>query len=377
MESTVRELALLGRHELLDALRRGEFTLPELHAAKINGRLDELMAPVADPPLERVVRDFLRGRPDPRHGTSMKKLLEVAPPGARLAWINDAENLRALVSIYRTEGLAAATERREMSGVGLLLRERFGEARRSELMRGLDLRVPRNGRTRWLTSEEIGRVREAAGKWWVMIGTALATGARRGEIFALRVCDIDFDEGAMVIQQGKSTRARRMIPLHGEMLQILRDWIAEAKLESGDRIFGCFTTSMLRKAWDRIRVEAGVEDARFHDLRHAYAVHCAKAGMPLGELQQRLGHTTITMTMRYAVYQPPIGSTHYARALKDMGLGSPTSTPSAAEQGAVERASKPKHVGSGSPPEAPALETGLGGRQDHVWPPSPPPVPCR
>lgn len=42
--------------------------------------------------------------------------------------------------------------------------------------------------------------------------------------------------------------------------------------------------------------------------------------MPLGELQQRLGHATITMTMRYAVYQPPVASVHYDRALADMGL---------------------------------------------------------
>jgi len=77
---------------------------------------------------------------------------------------------------------------------------------------------------------------------------------------------------------------------------------------------------MLRKAWEKIRAAAGLEDVRFHDLRHTYAVHCAKAGMPLGELQQRLGHASIVMTMRYAVYQPPMASTHYDRALSDMGL---------------------------------------------------------
>jgi len=65
---------------------------------------------------------------------------------------------------------------------------------------------------------------------------------------------------------------------------------------------------------------AGIHDYPIHDHRHTYAVHCAKAGMPLGELQQRLGHASIQMTMRYAVYQPPMASTHYDRALSDMGL---------------------------------------------------------
>jgi integrase len=80
------------------------------------------------------------------------------------------------------------------------------------------------------------------------------------------------------------------------------------------------TTNTLRNAWEQIRAAAGLDEVRFHDLRHMYAVHCAKAGMPLGELQQRLGHASIQMTMRYAVYQPPMVSTHYDLALSDMGL---------------------------------------------------------
>jgi hypothetical protein len=52
------------------------------------------------------------------------------------------------------------------------------------------------------------------------------------------------------------------------------------------------------------------------------AVWCAKAGMPLVELQQRLGHATITMTQRYAVYCPPVTSVHYEAALRQMGMGS-------------------------------------------------------
>ncbi len=59
---------------------------------------------------------------------------------------------------------------------------------------------------------------------------------------------------------------------------------------------------------------------RFHDLRHSFAVACAKSGMPLVELQQRLGHATITMTMRYAVYAPPTRSPHHELAMEDLGL---------------------------------------------------------
>ena len=115
-------------------------------------------------------------------------------------------------------------------------------------------------------------------------------------------------------------RARRTIPLAGEMLRLLGDWVASEGLDSEDLVFGQVTPKRLRHAWDRIREAAKIPDVRFHDLRHTYAVFCAKSGMPMVELQQRLGHASITMTQHYAVYAPPIESVHYRAALHGMGM---------------------------------------------------------
>ncbi len=64
------------------------------------------------------------------------------------------------------------------------------------------------------------------------------------------------------------------------------------------------------------------------------AVHCAKSGMPIVELQIRLGHASITMTQRYAVYAPSIASVHYQAALHGMGMAGETP----AEPGALRSA---------------------------------------
>lgn len=126
---------------------------------------------------------------------------------------------------------------------------------------------------------------------------------------------------------------------------MLRGWVAAHDLEPGDRLFEV-TKRQLRRAWERIREDAGLHDVRFHDLRHTYAVWCSKAGMPLVELQQRLGHATITMTQRYAVYCPPVASVHYEAALSQMGMGSgeapdvPTVVPT--PEGDEEAASEPE-----------------------------------
>jgi integrase len=320
MEATIRELALTGRHEALDALRERRVSLPELHAARVKGKLREVTREVTDVLLTGAVRHFLGAHYDARYKTAMERLLNVAPAGARTSWLGDPANVARVVRRYRELGLSSGTERREMAGVRLLMRECLGKSKAVEVMQDVNLRPHGQGRTRWLTRGEIGRLHNQAGDWWTIIGFAIATGLRRGEVLSLLVKDIDFRVGTVVVPAGKSAKARRVVPLGGQILSSLQTWVAEEAIEETEGLFGSITTHTLRLAWQSIRSAAGLDDVRFHDLRHTYAVHCAKAGMPLGELQQRLGHATITMTMRYAVYQPPVASVHYDRALSDMGL---------------------------------------------------------
>jgi integrase len=49
---------------------------------------------------------------------------------------------------------------------------------------------------------------------------------------------------------------------------------------------------------------AGIEDFRIHDLRHTCAAWLVSAGVPLTEVRDLLGHTTVKMTERYAHLAP-------------------------------------------------------------------------
>ncbi len=75
--------------------------------------------------------------------------------------------------------------------------------------------------------------------------------------------------------------------------------------------------STLHKVFDRDKVEAGRPDVRVHDLRHFGAIMAARSGATLGELQERLGHSTGQAAL---VYQSAVSdrSTQIAAALSQM-----------------------------------------------------------
>ena len=53
-------------------------------------------------------------------------------------------------------------------------------------------------------------------------------------------------------------------------------------------------------AWKVIRVRAGLEDVRIHDLRHSYASRAPAVGESLPMIGKLLGHSQVETTARYA-----------------------------------------------------------------------------
>src|SRR5207248_4693715 len=59
-----------------------------------------------------------------------------------------------------------------------------------------------------------------------------------------------------------------------------------------------------RTAWETAVAASGIGGFRFHDLRHTFASWLVQRGRTLKEVQEILGHQTITMTMRYSHLAP-------------------------------------------------------------------------
>ena len=62
--------------------------------------------------------------------------------------------------------------------------------------------------------------------------------------------------------------------------------------------------SNVRRSFETTKEKAGIEDFRFHDLRHTFASHIVMAGVDIKTVQELLGHKSYEMTLRYAHLSP-------------------------------------------------------------------------
>jgi len=163
------------------------------------------------------------------------------------------------------------------------------------------------GRVRFLTDEERDRLLEACGEsgnrdLYVIVVLALSTGARLGEIMALRWPDVDLARGLAILHETKN-KERRALPLAGLALNLLRERSRRRRLVT-DLVFPSLKnarrTVFPRRAWLDALKAAQVEDFRFHDLRHSAASYLAMSGATLAEIAAVLGHKTLAMVKRYS-----------------------------------------------------------------------------
>lgn len=159
----------------------------------------------------------------------------------------------------------------------------------------------------------------------VFLHLAVTTGARRGELCALRWERIDFERQTLtisrsiaevkggLIEKDTKTHAVRCIALDQESLAVLAQHRERAevraravgcRLTSGCYVFSCdpgasipWTPSHASKTFQRLRRLAGLPSARLHDLRHFSATSLLTAGIPVRTVSGRLGHASTSTTL--------------------------------------------------------------------------------
>jgi integrase len=141
----------------------------------------------------------------------------------------------------------------------------------------------------------------------------LQTGMRPNEVYSIRKEDVH--PGFIFVPKGKTRYARRTIPLTEEVAEVLERRVREAK-------GACLFPS--RKDPDKpmticrshltVCRNTGLE-FRLYDLRHTFGSRSAMAGVDLPTLKELMGHSSITLTMRY-VHPTPEHKIEALRKLK-------------------------------------------------------------
>jgi len=130
----------------------------------------------------------------------------------------------------------------------------------------------------------------------------LSTGARLNEALSARWEHIDRENRVWRIPATISKSKRvRTVPLNDSAIEVLDALGTEGKF--AELFISDQTGRPLRyiqKVWERLRKEAGLPNLRIHDLRHQFASLLVNAGRSLYEVQKILGHSSHSVTERYA-----------------------------------------------------------------------------
>ncbi|MFG2045327.1 tyrosine-type recombinase/integrase [Dactylosporangium sp. NPDC048998] len=151
----------------------------------------------------------------------------------------------------------------------------------------------------------------------------LHRGLRRGEAAGLRNADVDLDSGLLVISEQvttlryqrirkkvKSHAGDRTIPLDTASLAALRAYHARRarwQLVNGPAWPGTgdffvqpdgqpWHPDQISNRFEQLVADAGLPPIRLHDLRHCAATYLKAAGADMKDIQETLGHSSITIT---------------------------------------------------------------------------------
>jgi len=136
--------------------------------------------------------------------------------------------------------------------------------------------------------------------------TALNTGLSRGELFRLRWKDIHFGTNASLEVHGfrKYRNKNRKIPLNSVAVTTLKRW-KSARRRRSTLVFPSPSGGQLKtikSTWTRLMKETGIRNFRFCDCRHDFAARLVMAGTPITRVRELLGHSSLSLTERYAVF---------------------------------------------------------------------------
>ena len=186
---------------------------------------------------------------------------------------------------------------------------------------------PRQKIMRTLDPTEVSVLLDAAqaSYYYPVIYTAISTGLRQAELLALRWRDIEPDimlsisvnrvlykrKGVCEFKEPKTSHSRRLVSMTPKLAAFLREYRQERRslycqlgknLTLDDLVFATVEGKPLNppsvsRDFKRITKKAGIENCRFHDLRHSFASLMLLRGAKPKVISEALGHASVGFTL--------------------------------------------------------------------------------
>ncbi|HAT2150961.1 TPA: site-specific integrase [Legionella pneumophila] len=199
------------------------------------------------------------------------------------------------------QGVTFTTVNRLMELVRALLTKAFKEWEWIDKVPAIRMRQVEKGRIRWLTIDEANRLlKELPPHLKDMAAFTLATGLRASNVTGLEWQNIDMvRRHAWVHPDQSKTKKAISVPLNDVAIEVL-----QARFGSHPKFVFTYKGNSIGKcstrAWFNALERAGIDNFRWHDLRHTWASWHVQNGTSLQELQQLGGWSSFEMVLRYA-----------------------------------------------------------------------------
>ncbi len=201
----------------------------------------------------------------------------------------------------RREGVSNATVNRTLEVVRAILRRARDDWEWIDRAPAVRMLPEVKRRIRWLTREEADRLLDELPEHLeTMARFSLATGLRERNVTRLEWSQVDLARRTAWIHPDQA-KARKPIavPLNTEAMVVLRKELGK----HSTRVFTYKRQPVDKgntRAWRLALQRAGIEDFRWHDLRHTWASWHVQNGTPLNVLQELGGWSCYSMVQRYA-----------------------------------------------------------------------------
>jgi integrase len=277
--------------------------------------------------LESVARHRIRATTHATYASIIRNHIVPSIGGVRLSRLTP-QQVSSLYESLLAKGLAP----RSVMYVHAVLRSALKQAVRWNLLVRNPVEAvdpPRAGRSsaQVLSPEQVTQFLEAAkgDDLQALYVLALTTGMRQGELLGLMWSDVELDTAQIRVQrqltrtvngldfaEPKTAKGRRTVTLPHIAVDALRQHRAkqaEARLLAGsewtdiDLVFAnqhgrpMERQNVVKRSFQPLLAAAGLPRVRFHDLRHSAATLLLSQDVHPKVVQERLGHSTISVTM--------------------------------------------------------------------------------